>query len=338
MEQVRVGILGCGFIGGTHAKALAKVDGVEITALCDSERGKAEALARRLADDPSAPVSGAGPSIHTRFGEMIAGDVDAVFVCLPPFAHDGEVEQAAAAGKHVFIEKPIALTTDAAGRMVDAAEAAGIVTQVGYMMRFSPAIERIRSLIEDGTAGRPTLYQATYNCNALHAPWWRERAKSGGQIFEQAIHLYDLALHFLGEPATVSAAMANLCHQDVENYSIEDTSSAVIQFTNGAIGNLNASNCAVPGEWNHAFTLVCERMVATLRNGSELELVFTGGEEVRRETATFDDDVFVAEDAAFIDSVRAGRPSPVPMSVGRAGVRLVEAATRAAETRTVVRL
>lgn len=338
METVRVGIIGCGFIGGAHAKALAKVDGVEITALCDSDRGRADALARKLAGDPSAPVADSGPSIHGSFDELIAGDVDAVFVCLPPFAHDDEVEQAAAAGKHVFIEKPIVLTTEAADRMVAASEAAGIVTQVGYMMRFSPAIERIRSLIDDGTAGRPTLYHATYSCNALHAPWWREKGKSGGQVFEQAIHLYDMALCFLGEPATVSAAMANLCHRDVENYTIEDTSSAVITFESGAIGNLNATNCAVPGEWNHAFTLVCERMVATLRNGSELELVFTGGDEVQRETATFDYDVFVAEDAAFIDAVRAGRPSPVPMSVGRDGVRLVEAATRAAATEAVVRL
>ena len=330
--------MGCGFIGGVHASTLAKIDGVELSALCDVERGKAEALARKLADNPAAPIPEGGPSVYDDYGEMVAGDVDAVFVCLPPFAHDDEIAVAAQAGKHVFVEKPIALTSDAADRMVSAADAAGIVTQVGYMMRFSPAIERIRALIDDGTAGRPTLYQATYSCNALHAPWWREKAKSGGQVYEQAIHLYDMALHFLGEPASVSCAMANLCHQDVERYTIEDTSSAVITFASGAIGNLNATNCAIPGEWNHEFTLVCEKMVARLKNGSELELVFTGGEDVRRETATFDDDVFVAEDAAFIDAVRAGRPSQVPMSVGRDGVRLVEAATRAVASQTVVRL
>lgn len=329
--------MGCGFIGGVHASTLARIEGVELSALCDVDRDKAEALACKLADNPAAPVPEGGPSVYDDYGEMVAGDVDAVFVCLPPFAHDDEIARAAKAGKHVFVEKPIALTSEAASAMVDAAEQAGIVTQVGYMMRFSPAIERIRSLIDDGTAGRPTFYQATYSCNALHAPWWREKAKSGGQVFEQAIHLYDLALYFLGRPASVACAMGNLCHGDVERYTIEDTSSAVIRFEGGAIGNLNATNCAVPGEWNHEFTLVCEKMVARLKNGSELELVFTGGEEVTRETHTFDDDVFVAEDEAFLDSVRNGAASAVPLSAGRDGVRLVEAATRAAATQAVVR-
>lgn len=338
MADVRVGIMGCGFIGGTHAKALSAIDGVRITALYDTERAKAEALAGKLAGSPAAAGGrGAGPTVFGDYAEMLASGIDALFVCLPPFAHGDEVQQAAAAGVHVFMEKPIALTSRDAEAMASAAEKAGTITQVGYMMRYSEAIARIRELMVDGSAGRPTLYQATYACNALHAPWWRDRLKSGGQIFEQAIHLYDLALSFLGTPNSVSAMMGNLCHTDVEGYTIEDTSSVVIGFAGGAIANITATNCAVPGEWNHSFTLVCEKLVATLRNGTDLELVFTDG-EVRHERHSFADDVFVAEDGAFIEHVRSRTPTATPLRIGAEGVRLVEAATRAARDGVMVTL
>ena len=334
--NVRVGIVGCGFIGGRHADALARVDGVEIAALYDADAAKAAALAAKIGEKSAADRSPAAPRVVDSVPELLS-IVDALYICLPPFAHTNEVELAAKAGVHVFIEKPIALSSDSAAAMVDHAERAGIVAQVGYMMRFAGAVQRIHSLINDGTAGRPTLYQATYACNSLHTPWWRDRAKSGGQLFEQAIHIYDLALFFLGRPATVACAMDNLCHRDVDGYTAEDTSSSVIRFADGPIASIAATNCAVPGEWNHRFTLTCERMVATVTNGTALEIVFTHP-DVRREEHVHDDDVFLAEDAAFIESVREGVTSPVPMRVGLDGVRLVEAATRAAQTGTVAKL
>ncbi len=338
MQKTRVGILGCGFIGGRHAKALAGIPDVVIQSLCDSDQAAAERLAAQLTQSVSNHIPAGGPKLFTEFGEMVASGIDAVFICLPPFAHTNEVELAAKAGVHLFIEKPISLSESAADAMVEAAEDAGIVTQVGYMMRFSSAVSRLRSLLDEGVAGKPTLFQATYSCNALHAPWWRRKEKSGGQIFEQAIHLYDLALHFMGRPMSVSGAMANLSHQDVDGYTIEDTSSAVVSFEGGSIASLSATNCAVPGVWDHSVSIVFEHLVAHIRNGTSLELTFTGGESVATERHEFSDDLFASEDAAFIASVRSGTQSAVPLSVGRDGIRLASAAVRAAESQAVVHL
>lgn len=330
MSSLRIGILGAGFTGGKHAANLVTLDGVEVAAVCDSDRARAEALCGKVAPDAE---------IFADHRAMYAsGRLDAVYVCLPPFTHTDEVEQAAERGMHVFIEKPIAINSDVAKRMVDAVESAGVVSQVGYMVRYSGAVRKLAALLADGSAGKPTLFRGSYSCNALHSPWWRDREKSGGQIFEQAIHVYDLALAFLGRPTRVGAAMGNLCHAAVDGYTVEDTSASVIEFESGAIASIAASNCAVPGKWLHEFTLICERLTASVRGGNEIEIVHTGGSEPRVERATYDDDPFAAEDAAFIDAIRGQVPQTVPMRVGYDGVRLVEAAVHSSADGVFVRL
>lgn len=332
-DHVRIGILGCGLISGAHIRAVDKIDDASIVAVCDMDRSRAESTASKLAE------SGPLVKVFDDYRQMLdSANLDAMIVCLPPFGHGSEVHDAAAAGVNLLVEKPIALTSEHAFSMAEAAEKAGIVTHVGYMMRYSPAINKIADLISDGTAGKPTLFQATYACNALHAPWWREREKSGGQIFEQAIHLYDLSMFYLGTPKTVAGVMANLCHTDVERYTVEDTSTAAIQFESGAVASMTATNCAIPGQWNHTFTLFCERLQATLVNGKKLTLVYTGGDKVRTEEHTYEDDVFLAEDTVFVQAVRDGGGATVPLRVGAEGVQLVEAVTRAAEQKSVVTL
>jgi predicted dehydrogenase len=322
-RAVRVGILGAGYIAGVHARSLRKIGHARIEAICALPRAHADALAEG--------IGGGSPRTFSSYERMLDEvPLDALFICLPPYAHSGQLEQAARRGIPVFVEKPIALSVERARSMAVAARKAGIVTQVGYHMRFGAAVRKLKALIDDGTAGRPTLFDGRYECNALHGPWWRDRRKSGGQVFEQAIHLYDLAMHLLGTPSSVSAFTANLCHRTVPGYSVEDTSAASIRFSSGALATICASNCAVPGQWNAPCTVICERLSAYLTSHNEATFVFTAGRSPRIVKVSSDLDPYVEEDAAFIAAVQGRRPQTATIDEGLAGIRLVSGVNRSA--------
>lgn len=324
MEMLRVGIIGCGFTGSKHAANIELIKGAEVTAVTDVDPDKAHRLSQSLADPPKV--------METAVALVESGEADAIFVCLPPFAHGDEVSRAASAGLHVFMEKPIALTSAKALEMVEAVESAGVVNMVGYMLRYSEAIVELRSFVESGRAGKPIQFRGSYSCNALHAPWWRDKSKSGGQLFEQAIHIFDQALQYLGTPLRVAAEMGNLCHTGVEGYTVEDTSASVIRFESGAIASIASSNCSIPEKWTHEYTLVCENLVGTVVDGKDLTITFTDGMDRAIKYETFNDDPYLAEDAAFVAAIADGALVACPLSTGYEGVRLVEAATQSAQT------
>ena len=140
-----------------------------------------------------------------------------------------------ARGVTLLVEKPIALDMTAAdahgrGRRSERASSAAI----GFMYRLGDAVRRWREL----DTGRSGLYVGGYHCNALHADWWRDEAKSGGQILEQVIHQIDLIRHLMGEPDTVYARHANLFHRDIPDYDVEDLSSTIFGWDDGRIATL----------------------------------------------------------------------------------------------------
>ena len=191
--MIKVGFLGTGYMSSVHAGNLCKMDDVEICAVCDVDGARAA----KFKDDMGLE----GAKVYDSFEKMIDGSgINALYICIPPFGHSGQFEAAAQKGINIFIEKPIALDTARAAKMVEAAKNSGVITHVGYHMRFGGAVEKLKAMIADSSAGVPTLYEAKYECNSLHAPWWRDVKKSGGQLFEQIIHLYDMAMHLLGTP------------------------------------------------------------------------------------------------------------------------------------------
>jgi predicted dehydrogenase len=315
-KAVRVGLLGAGYIGEVHARCLSRIAQARVTAICSTPFAGAEALAAR--------IGGEQPRLFSNFRRMLDEvPLDALYICIPPFAHDGQFELAAKRGIPVFIEKPIALTVERARSMAGAARKAGIVTQVGYHMRFGGAVRKLKAMIDEGTAGRPTLLDGRYECNSLHGPWWRDRGKSGGQVFEQAIHLYDLAMHLLGKPASVSAFTANLCHRMTRGYSVEDTSAAAIRFSQGALATISATNCAVPNQWNAPCVVICEKLSAYFTSPNDATFVFTAGKKTRTVTITASVDPYLEEDEAFIAAVRGRRPSAATVAEGLVGLRMV---------------
>jgi predicted dehydrogenase len=324
MRTLRIAILGCGWMASQHAKALAGLPGAPVVAVCDTSQAKAAAFATAHAPD-------AEP--FTDLGQMLdRAKPDAVYVVLPPFAHAGQVEQIAARGIHLFLEKPIALSAERARSQAAAISRAGVRSQVGYHMRHGAAVRRLHGMISDGTAGRPTLFQGSYHCNALHGPWWRDRSRSGGQVLEQIIHIYDLAIHLLGDPVAAWGQLGNLCHQEVEGYTVEDTSVGTLRHAGGGMTAIAGSNCAVPNAWTGRFSVVCKQVTATFTdaNHADFAIIQPDG-SVRHEAVAGDDDLYAAESADFLAAIRDGRPACAPVVHGLRSLEAVLAVGDSAE-------
>jgi predicted dehydrogenase len=327
-RPLRAGIFGPGGVAARHAPAIgAHPEDVELVACCGRDHERTAAFAARFGGAPYVALE--------RMLDQAAPDF--LVIASPPFAHLEPFEQAARRGIHVLIEKPIALNDDDAERMIEAARAANITTQVGFMYRFGAAVERYRALRIAEETGPIGLFAAHFHCNALHALWWRERDKSGGQMIEQLIHLIDLVRYFLGEPRSVFARAANLFHRDVSRYDSEDVSAIVLSYDSGPIATLNATNAAVPGKWDKAWRIVSERMTAHFTDWNHATFAWTAG-ELREEQVESETDVFAAQLLDFIGAIREKRPARTPIEEGARSLKLALAARRSADERREILL
>ena len=192
---LRVGVIGTGFAGSTHARACVGLPGVELRAIAAATVAEAEPLAREL-----------GARIAPDAAALCASDdVDLVVVASPTYLHAEQVIAAAEAGKHVFCEKPIARTRDDAEAMVRACSAAGVRLAVGHVVRFFPEYRRAKELIDSGALGRialARLSRGTLSVGAARA-WYLDPAKSGGVVLDLMLHDLDVLRWWLGEPARV---------------------------------------------------------------------------------------------------------------------------------------
>jgi predicted dehydrogenase len=332
MKALRTGILGCGSFANGHAQNLITLpEEIELAAFCDHHEKNAREFSEKY-------TQGKG-NIFIDPREMFEkAGLDLVVICLPPFAHSNEVELAAQHGVHILIEKPIALSSEHAWRMVEASEKAAIKTQVGFMFRFGTGIERLKELISSGEVGPAGLMSARYFCNSLHAPWWRDRSKSGGQLVEQVIHMVDLMRYLMGEAVSVYSRQENLFHRDVADYTVEDVSATVFGFQGGAIGVIYATNGAIPGKWINDYRLVSQKLTAEFANANNALFHFTAETPVRTETISSEKDVHLAELQDLLTAIGTNGQTRVPMREGAKSLDLALAATRSAQVGSEVRI
>jgi predicted dehydrogenase len=275
---------------------------------------------------------------YTDFERMLQEQrLDLLIVALPPYAHSGQVEQAAAAGIHLLVEKPIALTMERALSMVSAVKRAGVVAACGFMYRFGDAVLRWDAEAAAGATGRPGMFVGQFHCNALHADWWREQAKSGGQVIEQLIHIVDLARHHLGEPQSVYARGSNFFHRGVDRYDSDDVSAMVFGYDDGRVGVLNATNGAIPGKWDKSWQVVAARMTGHFTGWNTGTLTCTQGETWVEKIDT-QTDVFVMQLADVAGAISSGRAPRVSLDDGAQTLRIVLAASSSIVQKREIRL
>jgi predicted dehydrogenase len=245
VPKTRVGIIGCGKIAHNHARALAAIDVVEISACSDADLDRARSFADQF---------GIGHAFGT-LRELLESGVDIVTVCTPHPSHEAIVVTAAERGVHVLCEKPIAITMAEAGRMIEATERAGVKFGVLFQRRFWPAAQRLRQTVAGGAIGTPvfasTIVRLGRNRAYFDADPWRGTwaAEGGGALINQTIHYIDLMQWFVGSPIIeVSGTISTLVHGDY--IDVEDTAVATVRFANGALGSISAGTTFVPGLGN----------------------------------------------------------------------------------------
>ncbi|HEY0748474.1 MAG TPA: Gfo/Idh/MocA family oxidoreductase, partial [Steroidobacteraceae bacterium] len=312
MNPLRVGIWGCGSIASRHAEAIAAIpDEMRLAACASRDAASAQAFAIKF-----------GATAYRDFDSLLrSAELELLIIAIPPFAHNGEVEKAAALGIHLLVEKPIALTLERATSMVNAAAEAKIVAACGFMYRFGDAVLRWDRAAAAGETGRVGMFIGQFHSNALHSAWWREQGRSGGQMVEQLIHIVDLARHQLGMPQSVYARASNFFHAGVERYDSDDASALILGFEDGRIGVLNATNGAVPGKWDKHWQLVAERMTARFTGWNSGVFTHTGAEP-RIEHIDTQTDVFIAQLRDVSGAIRERRAPRVPLTDGEQSLRI----------------
>ena len=307
-------------MGGIHTERLRALDGVRISGVYDINNDAAKTLAdnaqTRAYNDLDVLLNAEKP--------------DAVYICLPPFAHNGEAEKCARYGAALFLEKPLALTVNRAESICDAVSEAGVISLMGYHQRYGGAVKKLKDMIDDGTAGKPCLFDARYACKGFDPPWWRDISKSGGQVLEQVSHTYDMASYLFGEPVSVMGMMANIAHKQFDSYTIEDVSASVARFTNESIMSISATNCAVPMRWDNPFYVVCENLTANFEDPNHAEFIYTNDIEVHCENLSFENDLYATENEYFVECLRSNTETFCPVSEGLNSFRFVMAVIESA--------
>ncbi len=239
-RQLGYCIVGAGNIGKVHAQALACIPEARLAAVADTVLERAQAIA--------APY---GAAAYTDYRAALArSDVNVVCICTPTGAHLEPALAAAAAGKHLVIEKPLDATLARGDAILAAADAAGVKSSCVLPYRFAAGSGRAREAIAAGRLGRITLAEA-------RAPWWRTQAyydaggwrgttalDGGGVLINQALHAIDLMLWLAGPAQAVFGYAARLAHR----METEDTSAAVVTLAGGALGAIIGGTGCWPGE------------------------------------------------------------------------------------------
>ena len=314
---IRVGVIGAGGIASRHVANLAEFPGVRLAAVADPLPGAADSLARRVA----------GARTFEDWRSMLDRvQLDALLICVPPFAH-GEPELAAVdRGLPFFVEKPIAADLETSESIAAAVEARRLITAVGYHWRYLDTTERAADLLR----ARPAQLVMGYWWDATPPrAWWVRQADSGGQIVEQTTHIVDLARHLVGEIRSVSTVARVMPNREgrLPDSDVADASLASVTFESGAIGTFSSTHLT---RWPHriGLHLVSDGMVIEL---SELELMVDVGEG---RPLTFPRrDPFVAELRDFLDAA-VGGDNRIRTTVAEAlrTQRVTVAATAAAGT------
>lgn len=313
MRACRVGLVGAGGVARRHARVLAGFADVRILGVTDVTR----TAAAELADAYGARAFG-------DVDDLLAAGLDAVYVCVPPFAH-GPVEEAViAAGVPMFVEKPIAVDLATAERIADLVARRGLRTAVGHHWRYLGAVEHARALLAD----RPVrLVSGRWLDKVPPAAWWPRRERSGGPVIEQATHVLDLMRLLAGEVTEVTAYGDGVA-PPVDGADIDSATTAALRFASGAVGTLAAA-CVLGWKHRAGLEIVADGLVLALSEDG-LTIRDADGE---RHLPSDPDGARVAVDRAFIDAVRgAGDDVRVPYAEALGTQRLAVAVAESART------
>ncbi len=320
---IRWGILGCGDVVRKRvARAILDEPHSELLAACRRDEAKLNAFCDEFGTERR----------YTNDTDLIAdADVDAVYIATPVNLHLPQTVAAAEAGKHVLVEKPMALSVAECDRTIDACRKSGVKLGVAYYRRFYPMVARIKQIIASGEIGQVMSISAvTATPFALQSGddgYWRvvPEQGGGGALMDIGSHRLNLFVDLLGEPIAVKA----VCGTVAASYAADDCATLVMQFANGVHGNLQVYFGAQVDPDEFAIMGTKGRLVARPLNGSRLDIDL--GSEQRSEehppSANFNAPLI----ADFVAAIQEHRDPEVSGDEGRKTNAVMEQAYENAE-------
>jgi len=357
VKPIRTALIGCGKVGHIHAAALSALPEAEFVAACDTSLERAEAFAAKYRVWPFADLT-----------RMIReASIEALLIATPHPLHATAAIEAAQAGIHVLVEKPLAANLADCDAMLAASRKSGVTLGVISQRRFFEPVQRMKQAIDAGKIGVPALGvfiqyswrdEAYYRSDPWRGKWDTE---GGGVLVNQSPHQLDLLLWMMGPAVEVSGCWANLNHPSVE---VDDTAVATIRFANGGLGSIVTSLSQKPGIYTKVHIhgrngasvgVETDRGATFIAGVSDItepplnDLWTIPGEE--GELARFqaeDGERFMTLDATayyhtlqirdFLSSIREGRKPLVTSEAGRAVVELFSAIYESSRTGCAIRI
>ena len=333
-------IIGAGMVARYHATAIERTPGARLVAICRSDPARARETATQFGV----------PCLADEAALLARDDIDAVCICTPSGLHAQQTIAAARAGKHVLVEKPLALTLADADAMIAACAQAGVRLGVALQRRTEPEFQRLQAAIAAGELGRivlgsismPYLRTQSYYDSADWRGTWA--LDGGGALMNQGIHLIDMLVWLIGDVAEVRAATATLAH----TIEVEDCVTATLRFANQALGSITATTAAAPG-FPHRVEIYGERGGVQIEGEQVVrwESQEPRTENQRTETSKNREPIAAGAGASptgigaightrlledFVAAIREGRDPLAPGREGRRSLALVLAVYEAAKT------
>ncbi|MDP6932172.1 MAG: inositol 2-dehydrogenase [Myxococcota bacterium] len=323
---MKLGVIGAGRIGQLHAETLAlRVPGAQLVGVADIHRTAAQTLAERH-----------GAAVME--AEALLASVDAVVIASSTDSHATFIEAAAAAGRHIFCEKPVDLSLERIDQALQAVAEAGVTLQVGFNRRFDPNFAHVQQQVRQGGVGDVHLVRITSR-DPGPPPLDYVRV-SGGLFLDMTIHDFDMARFLAGEVTHVQATGAVRVDPAIGEAGDIDTAVVVLEHTSGAITTIDNSRKAIYGYDQRVEVFGSGGMVWAENNSAHRTGLADGaGLHAPRPLDFFMDrytESYVRELTAFVQCVRDGSEPPVTGADGRAPVVIGLAAQRSmAEGRRV---
>lgn len=320
MAELKIGIVGAGYMGSLHAKVLQRDKRVRLAAVYDIARERAEACAREHG-------ARAVPSL-----EALIDAADAVYIATPNTKHVEATLAALEAGRHVFCEKPLATSLEEARRVLEAGGKSRGLFQVGHNRRFAPVYQAVKRLLERDDMVPHSAHSKMNRGELINPTWVCNPSITGGFLYETTIHMLDMLRWLLGEVESVTA------HATSHQYSEIDDFSMLLRFRSGLHVTLASSADA---SWHFPFErleVFCHH--ATIETQEMQRISHTAGcdpnplpvvesfEHLPKELRWG----YVQEDRAFVDAILESKPVPVTLLDGYKAVELTDACYRAART------
>lgn len=297
---VRIGFIGTGGIAQMHMRNFQRIPDAHVVGMFDVAPDRAQSAAAMFP----------GCQAYDSHQALLKSGIDAVYVCVPPFAHERQELDAAAAGVHLFVEKPIATSVEKALEIEEAVARAGVIAAVGYNWRWLDITDRTVELLK----GRPIALALGYWLGGMPGvSWWRRKDQSGGQIVEQTTHIFDLVRYLLGEVESVYAAGYKGLMTDVPDYSTEDASSVTLKFASGTVAVINSTDVLPSGAGKVGIDLIGRDF--RLVHDNRTLTVYGKGE---RQIYDAQMDPYLLEDQTFVAAVASGDGSALRSTYGDA--------------------